>query len=167
MSLFRHGRHAAPSGGPMFDLPELAHEPTTETLTAVRPAASPDDTQMFPAPVRDATFVAPERRMARFRRAYMPPPPPALAAGHTAFHITGRTLIGDSIPDEHGRFTLTCRHCRASWADTGAGTFRALRDNARAAGWRMDLYGAWACARDVRSNPAFVPQTAPARRAAA
>lgn len=161
--LFRHGRHAAPSGGPMFDLPELAHEPVTETITVVTAGGSPDDTQMFPAPVKDATFMLPVRRMARLRQAHVPP---VLATGHTAIHITGRTLIGDSIPDEHGRFTLTCGHCQAAYADPAAGSFHALRDSARAAGWRQNLFGYWACTRDVRSNPLFIPQMPLAVRAA-
>lgn len=163
MSFFRHGRHAAPSDGPMFDLPELAHEPVTEAITVVTAGGSPDDTQMFPAPVKDATFMLPVRRMARLRQVHVPP---VLATGHTAVHITGRTIIGDSIPDEHGRFTLTCAHCRTAYTDVGAGTFHALRDSARGAGWRQNLFGYWVCTRDVRSNPAFIPQMPLAVRAA-
>jgi hypothetical protein len=155
MSFFRHGRHAAPPGGPMFDLPELAHQPVTEMLPLPAPSLVLDDTQAWPAPL-------PRVRKVRTAR----PPAVRTSPVRAALHITGRTLIGDSIPDEHGRFTLTCGHCGASWADAGAGTFRALRDSARTAGWRQDLYGSWACTRDVRSNPAFVPQMAPARRAA-
>jgi hypothetical protein len=137
----------------MFDLPELAHEPATETITIVTAGASPDDTQMFPAPL-------PYRKVRRVR------PVPQPSAVRVALHITGRTLIGDSIPDEIGRFTLTCGHCAVSYADTAAGTFHALRDSARAAGWRQDLFGSWVCVRDVRSNPLFIPQMPLAVRAA-
>jgi hypothetical protein len=148
-ALFKpRGRHAER----LPDLPEDA-----AARTEMLPLAAPvlDDTQAWPAPM-------PRPRRVRQARPPAVRPSPVRAA----FHITGRTLIGDSIPDEHGRFTLTCGHCRASYADAAAPTFRALRDSARAAGWRLDLYGSWACVRDVRSNPAFVPETAPARRAA-
>lgn len=145
------GTHTTPAAPPAGVRAEGPPEHATQTLPRAVPAGMPT----WAAPV------LPIRETCRVR------PAPQPSAVRAALHITGRTLIGDSIRDEHGRFTLTCGYCTrrgeaTSYADTGAGTFHALRDSARAAGWRQDLFGYWACARDVRSNPLFIPETAPA-----
>lgn len=145
------GTHTTPAAPPAGVRAEGPAEHATQTL----PRAAPDTGMpVWAAPV------LPIRDTCRVR------PAPQPSTVRVALHITGRTLIGDSIPDEHGRFTLTCGHCQAAYADPAAGTFHALRDSARAAGWRQDLFGYWACARDVRSNPLFIPQMPLAVRAA-
>lgn len=164
------GKRRVPDGGVPADLDlikALAAEARarTEMFTGVKVVS--DETQMW-APdwlkaEATAEFVLPQREFCQvFERVHTP------AACTEAVHLTAlrteRTPIGDSIADDHGRFTLTCGHCRTDYADPGALTFAQLHGSAEAKGWRRNLFGYWACARDVRTNPHFLPLMPPAER---
>lgn len=66
-----------PASGNHHKLPEeipAAASARTETFTSI--AVVTDETQAWPAPVKDAEFTLPRRTLCQiFRRAYTPPPP--------------------------------------------------------------------------------------------
>lgn len=166
------GRHSAGH----FDAITLSEAVTwTEVMpSAWLPPSPRDATQAFAIPAAsDAEKYAAKEIAAirRLRSVMASQPGDALTSpgtGREAVHLTASraepTPIGDSIPDEYGRFTLTCCHCPASHADRTAPTFARLHETARAKGWRPDMFGAWVCARDVRTNPRYLPQMPPAER---
>jgi hypothetical protein len=64
-----------------------------------------------------------------------------------------RSVIADAM----ATFTVDCYYCGAQHHNAQAGSFPLLRRYAWDKGWRIDLFGRWACTRDVRSNPLFIP----------